>query len=30
MKNRVLTCSFLLLAMMGVLFTACKKEILNH
>ena len=26
MKNRVLTCSFLLLAMMGVLFTACKKE----
>ena len=26
MKNKVLTCSFLLLAMMGVLFTACKKE----
>ncbi len=26
MKNRVLTCSFLLLAMIGVLFTACKKE----
>ena len=26
MKNRVLIRSFLLLAMMGVLFTACKKE----